>query len=270
MKHLIGTGKRLAAAFLAALLVFASGCAQGGAEISSAADSSAASASVSSQAPAESDISSEESGQDDSSDTSDMQEASSERETVPSSQNTAQSQAAASSSATSSKASSAQPAASSAAQSSPQKEESSSQPASSAASVSSAGQKSEITVHIVVECKTAVSYGNAIASDSRIAKDGVMCDETLTLKSGATVYDALIAAKSLTTGTQLIVNATQGTFGAYISSIQALAEKACGSKSGWIYFVNGTSQSAACSSIKLNDGDKIEWRYTCDSGNDLT
>ncbi len=145
----------------------------------------------------------------------------------------------------------------------------SSKPASSTQPASSAPPKEGITIHIVVECKTAVAYGNKKANDARIAKDGIMCDETLTLKDGATIYDALTAAKSITTGKSLVVVATASGFGKYVNAIQSLAENECGGKSGWLFFVNGVSPGNSSDASVLHDGDRVEWRYTCDYGNDL-
>ena len=35
------------------------------------------------------------------------------------------------------------------------------------------------------------------------------------------------------------------------------------------YLVNGTAPGYGCSSYVLEDGDVIEWRYTCQLGNDV-
>ena len=56
---------------------------------------------------------------------------------------------------------------------------------------------------------------------------------------------------------------------AYIEGINNIYEFDCGSTSGWLYKVNGEFKSYGCSDCKLNNGDIIEWVYTCDLGKDV-
>ena len=56
---------------------------------------------------------------------------------------------------------------------------------------------------------------------------------------------------------------------AYIEGIHNLYEFDCGSLSGWMYRVNGWYPNYGCSRYQLKDGDVVEWRYTCDLGNDV-
>ncbi|MBO4940907.1 MAG: DUF4430 domain-containing protein [Clostridia bacterium] len=55
----------------------------------------------------------------------------------------------------------------------------------------------------------------------------------------------------------------------YIKGISNLYERDCGELSGWIYAVNGKIPSCGCSQYILSTGDKIEFVYTCDLGNDI-
>ena len=55
----------------------------------------------------------------------------------------------------------------------------------------------------------------------------------------------------------------------YIEGINQIYEKDCGTKSGWMYCVNGTFPNYGCSDYKLKNGDAVEWRYTCDLGSDI-
>lgn len=55
----------------------------------------------------------------------------------------------------------------------------------------------------------------------------------------------------------------------YIEGIANLYEFDCGDLSGWLFSVNGEFQSVASSEIKINNGDKIEFVYTCDLGRDV-
>jgi hypothetical protein len=56
---------------------------------------------------------------------------------------------------------------------------------------------------------------------------------------------------------------------AYIEGIHNLYEFDCGELSGWMYNVNGWYPNYGASRYQVQDGDRIEWRYTCDLGRDL-
>lgn len=56
---------------------------------------------------------------------------------------------------------------------------------------------------------------------------------------------------------------------AYIEGINNLYEFDCGELSGWMYKVNGWFPNYGCSRYALEDGDCIEWVYTCDLGRDV-
>ena len=55
----------------------------------------------------------------------------------------------------------------------------------------------------------------------------------------------------------------------YIEGIDNLYEFDGGELSGWMYSVNDWFPNYGCSSYKLEDGDVIAWRYTCDLGRDI-
>ena len=56
---------------------------------------------------------------------------------------------------------------------------------------------------------------------------------------------------------------------AYIEGIANLYEFDCGELSGWMYRVNGWFPNYGCSRYVLQDGDTVEWLYTCDLGEDV-
>lgn len=55
----------------------------------------------------------------------------------------------------------------------------------------------------------------------------------------------------------------------YIEGINNLYEFDCGPLSGWMYKVNGWFPNYGCSRYQLQDGDVINWVYTCDLGADV-
>ncbi len=56
---------------------------------------------------------------------------------------------------------------------------------------------------------------------------------------------------------------------AYIEGISNLYEFDVGELSGWMYEVNGWFPNYGCSRYLLQNGDIIEWHYTCDLGADI-
>lgn len=56
---------------------------------------------------------------------------------------------------------------------------------------------------------------------------------------------------------------------AYIEGIGNLYEFDCGQMSGWMYRVNGWFPNYGCSRYQLQDGDVVEWVYTCELGDDV-
>lgn len=55
----------------------------------------------------------------------------------------------------------------------------------------------------------------------------------------------------------------------YIEGIHQLYEFDGGGQSGWQYCVNGWFPNYGCSSYSVEDGDVIEWKYTCNLGSDV-
>ena len=85
--------------------------------------------------------------------------------------------------------------------------------------------------------------------DSSNADGSVSYGSAMTLPEGATVYDALAATGLSYTG-----------YG-YIEEIGGLWEKDFGPKSGWKYYVNGSSPMLSCVDYVLKDGDSVQWVY---------
>lgn len=123
-----------------------------------------------------------------------------------------------------------------------------------------------INVSISIDCK------NILANKSDL-EDGyhdyvpdsgmILSTKTYKVKKGTTVVEVL---QSATSENKINLVTQASAFGLYVKSIGYLEEKICGSSSGWLYKVNGKIANKAASSYKLNEGDKIEWRYTCKQG----
>lgn len=119
------------------------------------------------------------------------------------------------------------------------------------------------TITLEISCRTVVGKSD----DEHIPNDGIILAETdIEFGEGETVYDVLMRAVRRH-GIQADVRG--GSESAYVSGINYLYEFDFGDLSGWVYHVNGVSPSVGCGQYKLSDGDKIEWLYTCDLGNDV-
>lgn len=102
---------------------------------------------------------------------------------------------------------------------------------------------------------------------AHIPADGVILEETIfRLAKDETAYDILIEAARKHT---LHIESSGADGLRYVSGIANLYEYDYGDLSGWIFFINGESLSEGCDSYRLKDGDRIEWLYTCEMGNDL-
>lgn len=119
------------------------------------------------------------------------------------------------------------------------------------------------TVTLTIRCDTIKDE-----TDSKyIPKDGIILEEMeFDIEEDDTVYDILIEA----TRRNEIHMENSGTGGmVYIAGINYIYEFDYGDLSGWMYFVNGEEASVGCDSYKLSDGDKIQWLYTRNLGDDL-
>lgn len=99
-------------------------------------------------------------------------------------------------------------------------------------------------------------------------------------QSGETVFDVFkrVCAGNICTdkceyclngGIQFESSYNPGFDNYYIEGIHQIYEKDCGPMSGWMYKVNGVFPNYGCSSYYLQNGDRIEFVYTCDLGADL-
>lgn len=116
---------------------------------------------------------------------------------------------------------------------------------------------------MIIRCDTLIGR----AQSEYVPADGVILPETaLDIEAGETVYDLLVEAARV----YKIQMESEGAGGmVYVSGIGYLYEFDYGDLSGWMYRVNGETPSVGCAEYALSDGDRVEWLYTCDLGNDL-
>ncbi len=117
------------------------------------------------------------------------------------------------------------------------------------------------TVTLSIRCDTVAG------KSEHIPKDGVILPATsIQIENGETVYDILTQAAQ---AKKIQVENDGNESLAYILGIAYLYEFDYGDLSGWVYFVNGERTSVGCGEYVLKDGDIIEWKYTCNLGEDL-
>lgn len=92
-----------------------------------------------------------------------------------------------------------------------------------------------------------------VTIDAR-ADGGSSSSYAVSLNSGATAYDALVA-------TGASVNARSTAMGVYVAAINGYAEKDQGGESGWKYAVNGSYPNYSAGACTLSDGDAVMWVY---------
>ena len=143
-------------------------------------------------------------------------------------------------------------------------------------SQSSTSSKQEITDN-TLKCTFSISCSTVLGNMDRLDKskkeiipeDGwILKPVTVTFNEGESVFDVLKQVCK-DNKIQLEFSMTPIYNSAYIEGINNLYEFDCGSLSGWMYKVNDWFPNYGCSRYEVNNGDVIEWHYTCNLGEDI-
>ncbi len=104
-----------------------------------------------------------------------------------------------------------------------------------------------------------------------VEPDGIILDTTeYVLRSGDTAFDLLDRATRHARIPMEYQGADYNIYNSiYVQGINYLYEFNAGPLSGWMYKVNGEFPSKGVSQYELQDGDEVEFHYTCDLGRDL-
>ena len=132
-------------------------------------------------------------------------------------------------------------------------------------------KKKTYTCTFSIECSTILNNLKDLDPDKRelVPSSGVILAPTeVTFYEGESVFDVLqrICKEK---GIHMESSWTPIYNSAYIEGIHNLYEFDCGALSGWMYRVDGWYPNYGCSRYQLKDGEKVEWRYTCDLGKDV-
>ena len=134
---------------------------------------------------------------------------------------------------------------------------------------SSAGGSATCTFSI--SCATILNNWDKCDESKKplVPADGVILPTTtVTFTEGESVFDVL---QRLCRENKIHMESSWTPMynSAYVEGINNLYEFDVGSLSGWMYSVNGWFPNYGCSRYALQNGDVVEWRYTCDLGYDL-
>ena len=122
-----------------------------------------------------------------------------------------------------------------------------------------------------IECSTILNNLDDLDPDKleMVPSGGtILSTTTVTFYEGESVFDVL-QRLCRDQGIHMESSWTPIYNSAYVEGIHNLYEFDCGSLSGWMYRVNGWYPNYGCSRYVLQQGDVVEWRYTCDLGHDV-
>ena len=133
----------------------------------------------------------------------------------------------------------------------------------------SSGEPATCTIEI--SCETVLDHMEELKETKKefVPEDGqILKKTTVSFTTGESVFDILKAICG-EKGIQISSKYTPLYNSYYVEGIDQLYELDCGKNSGWMYSVNGEFPNYGASSYKPKDGDKIEWKYTCNLGSDV-
>ena len=129
------------------------------------------------------------------------------------------------------------------------------------------------TVALTIRSDTLLDHMDQLKPELRefVPEDGIILAKTdYVLRPGDTVFDILHRAVRHHKIQMEFQGADANVYNSvYIQGINYLYEFSCGPLSGWMYKVNGEYPLYGVSQYEVEDGDIIEFHYTCDFGRDL-
>ena len=144
-------------------------------------------------------------------------------------------------------------------------------------------EKPKNTCTVRIECKTILDNLKKLKAGKAafVPQSGViLADAAVEVRPGDTAFTVLQRAceENVCTdnckycrngGIQLEYTYTPGFNTYYVEGVHQLYEKDCGALSGWMFSLNGAFPEEGASSVTVSPGDRIEFVYTCDMGDDV-
>lgn len=122
-----------------------------------------------------------------------------------------------------------------------------------------------------ISCETILDNMDKCVENKKflVPEDGIVFPATeVEFSEGESVFDVLQRV-CRDNAIHMESNWTPVYNSAYVEGINNLYEFDVGSLSGWMYSVNGWFPNYGCSRYALQNGDVVNWVYTCDLGYDV-
>lgn len=135
----------------------------------------------------------------------------------------------------------------------------------------SAVSDNALTCTLSVRCDTILNNMDRLDKEKveLVPKNGIIFPEqTVTFYEGESVFNLLLREMKKNKIHLEFQNVPLYN-SAYVEGISNLYEFDCGELSGWRYSVNGWFPGYGCSRYRIEQGDRVEWIYTCDLGADI-
>lgn len=146
-----------------------------------------------------------------------------------------------------------------------------------------APQAKNVTCTIEIECRKILENAEKLRPEKQafLPSDGyILKKTTVTVKEGSSAFDVLkkVCGENVCpsecqyckkSGIQLEYIYSPQYDSEYVRGIHQLYEKDCGTRSGWMYSVNGAFPNYGINKYIVKNGDVIQFRYTCDLGEDF-
>lgn len=146
-----------------------------------------------------------------------------------------------------------------------------------------AQQAKNVTCTIEIECKKILENAEKLRPEKQafLPSDGYILKKTsVTVKEGSSAFEVLkkVCGENVCpskcqyckkSGIQLEYIYSPQYDSEYVRGIHQLYEKDCGTRSGWMYSVNGAFPNYGVNKYIVKNGDVIQFRYTCDLGEDF-
>lgn len=129
----------------------------------------------------------------------------------------------------------------------------------------------QLTATLFVTCETILNNLDIFDEDKLevLPEDGIIYGpKEVTFFEGESVFDVLLREMK-GNNIHMEFEMTPIYNSNYVAGINNIYEFDCGELSGWMYKVNGWFPNYGASRYQVQDGDIIEWIYTCDLGRDI-
>lgn len=128
----------------------------------------------------------------------------------------------------------------------------------------------EFSCTVSIKCETILNNMDKLSPGKKdfIPSDGVILNDYKVFFSDKTDSFEILKKACLLNNIHLEFSSTAMDT-VYVEGINQIYEFDCGSLSGWQYFINRENQSLGAAQYEVKDGDRIDWIYMCDMGEDI-